>query len=79
MKKILVIAFGKLKIDGSADNSTEQYFQTNISNVPFKVAQMVKLTAGQTVIPQVLHGSGSTLSDDGAGTRKGFFGGFKIG
>ena len=27
----------QLKIDGSADNSTEQYFQTNISNVPFKV------------------------------------------
>ena len=69
----------QLKIDGSSDNSTEQYFQTNITNVPVKVAQMVKLTAGQTVIPQVLHASGSTLADDGAGSRKGFFGGFKIG
>lgn len=68
-----------LKIDGSTDSSTEAYFYNSLANFPFRIAQMVKLNAGQTVIPQMFHANGSTLSDDGNGGRKGFFGGFRVG
>ena len=68
-----------LKIDGSTDSATEQYFHSSVTNFPFKCTHMIKLNAGQTVIPQSIQGSGSTRSDHGDGSRKGFFGGFKLG
>jgi len=67
-----------LKIDGSLDSTTEQYFHSSVSNFPFKCTHMIKLNAGQTVIPQSIQGSGGTRSDNGDGARKGFFGGVKI-
>ena len=67
-----------LRIDGSDDQTTEEYFRSEITNFPFRSVAMVKLNAGQTVIPRAQQSSGSTKSDDGAGNRKGFFGGVRI-
>jgi len=67
-----------LRIDGSDDQTTEEYFRSEITNFPFRSVAMVKLNAGQTVIPRAQQSSGSTKSDDGAGSRKGFFGGVRI-
>tara|TARA_B100000900_G_scaffold408103_1_gene421851 strand:- start:57 stop:575 length:519 start_codon:yes stop_codon:yes gene_type:complete len=67
-----------LKIDGSDDQSTERYFESGVTNFPFRCTQMIQLNAGQTVIPRSLQSTGGTLSDNGGGTRTGFFGGFKI-
>ncbi len=67
-----------LRIDGSDDQTTEEYFRSEITNFPFRSVAMVKLNAGQTVIPRAQQSSGSTKSDNGAGNRKGFFGGVRI-